>query len=145
MSHQRSRPVFYLLACGSLAAAVSTGACGDDSTTGPSTTTGDTRVKLDAIVTGRSGSCPAIRFNLGGIRVETNVTTQFALSCDRVVDGVAAHADATRMLNDVLIAREVEAGGSEPDFEADGPIEALSSVGDCSSSGGRTVTVLGLA
>ena len=146
--HQRSGYMSHLIACGGLAAAVLTGACGD-STTGPTTTSGDaSRVKLEAMVTGRSGSCPTIRFNLGGIRVETNASTQFVLSCDRIVDGVPVQADATRMIGDVLIAREVETGDesiSDPDFEAEGLIETLSSPGDCTSSGGRTVTIAGLS
>src|SRR5262245_17085543 len=150
MSYQRSESLSLACACGCLAAAILTGSCGNDSTTGPSTTTGgDSRLKLEAIVTGRSGSCPSIRFNLGGIRVDTNVSTQFSLSCDRVVDGASVEADATRMTGDALVARQVQTGDesiSDPGFEADGLIDALSAaVIDCTAVGGRSVTVQGLS
>lgn len=132
--------------------ALAAAGCADESgsavTTGPSSTSGDApRVKLEAVVASRAGSCPAIRFTLGGIRVETTASTRFELACDRVVDGAAVEVDAPRMTGNVLVAREVDAGDesvSDPDFEAEGPIEAMAAAGDCTSAAGRSLTVLGL-
>jgi len=112
-----------------------------------STSGGAPRVKLEAAVSGRTGTCPAIRFTLGGISVETTASTQFELACDRVVDGAAVEVDAPRMTGGVLAAREVDFGDDalrSPDFEAEGPIEAITQAEDCSSVAGRSVTVLGL-
>jgi hypothetical protein len=136
-----------------IAIALVASACADEnpSVTGPSGSSGgggSTRVKLEAVVSARTGTCPAIRFTLGAIRVETNSSTQFEISCDRVVDGAAVEADASRMTGAVLLAREVDRGDesvSDPDFDVEGPIDALSGSGDCTATAGRDVTVLGFA
>lgn len=126
-------------------------ACGDEnpSATAPSGSFGGaSRIKLEAVASGRVGSCPTIRFSLGAIRVETTSSTQFQLPCDRVVDGAAVEADAARMTGAVLLAGEVDRGDeavSDPEFEVEGPIDTLSNSGDCTEAAGRSVTVLGFA
>jgi hypothetical protein len=131
--------------------AIVVAACSDDGgvSTGPSDVTGrgSDRIKLEAVVTSRAGSCPSIRFRLGGISVETNATTDFGLLCDRVLDGTPVEVDGTAMTSGVLIARELgtDSGGlGEPKFEAEGSILSVSPAGDCASSTGRRVNVRGL-
>ncbi len=124
-------------------------ACGDDGGAGPSDVGGGSsdRIKLEAMVTNRTGICPSIRFRLGGISVETNATTDFDVLCDRVVDGTPAEVDGSAMTNGVLIAREIgsDSGGlGEPKFEAEGSILSVSSASDCTGSTGRRVNVRGL-
>ncbi|MGH9254234.1 MAG: DUF5666 domain-containing protein [Vicinamibacterales bacterium] len=104
-------------------------------------------MKLEAVVSDRAGSCPALRFRVGGIRVETNTGTNFELLCEQIVNGRGVEVEGARLSGDVVVAREVEAdedGPAEPQFEAEGPIESVSSAGDCSTVSGRHVIVLGL-
>ena len=126
-------------------------ACGDEGgvSTGPSDVSGggSNRIKLEAVVTNRAGSCPSIRFRLGGLSVETNATTDFELLCDRVTDGTAVEVDGTAMTGGVLVAREVGTGSEglgQPKFEAEGSILSVSSASDCTGSAGRRVNVRGL-
>ena len=103
---------------------------------------------LEAMVTNRGGSCPSIRFRLGGISVETNATTAFEVLCDRVTEGMPAEVEGSAMTNGVLIAREIssDSGGfGEPKFEAEGSILSVSSGSDCTGSTGRRVNVRGLS
>ena len=134
---------------------VALGCCGcneaSDLSTSPSRgssgSDGSNRVKLEGVVSDRSGSCPAITFRLGGIAVQTSAATDFELACDRVVNGAAIEVHGPAMNGGTLPAREVEAeedARGEPEFEAEGAIESLSSAGDCTSTAGRSVTVLGL-
>jgi uncharacterized protein DUF5666 len=145
--HACSKIAVGVLIIASLGAA----ACNGDSAplTGPSggSSQGSDRVKLEAVVTDRAGSCPTLRFRLGGIRVETNANTDFKLSCDRIVNDRSIEAQGARLSGDVLMAREVETDDDarlEPEFEAEGPIDSLSAGDDCSRPSGRSVIALGL-
>jgi len=130
--------------------AVIVAACSDEGgvSTGPSDVPGGSdRIKLEAVVTNRAGSCPSIRFRLGGISVETNATTDFGVLCDRINDGTPVEVDGSAMTGGVLIAREIgsDSGGlGEPKFEAEGSILSVSSASDCTGSAGRRVNVRGL-
>jgi|SRR5687767_1830574 len=104
------------------------------------------RIKLEATVTERSGTCPAIRFRLGSIIVETTASTDFETPCAQVLNGLSIEAHAPLVTGNQLSAREVEAdpsAASNPNFEAEGPIAILSSPDDCGSNG-RDVTIQGL-
>ena len=108
---------------------------------------GANRITLEAVVSDRSGSCPALTFRLGGLSVATTQNTDFETPCDQVVNGAAIEVHGPAMTNGTLIAREVEADADarrEPAFEAEGPVEQLSSANDCSNASGRGVNVLGL-
>ena len=124
-------------------------ACSDEGgVSGPSDVpSGGDRIKLEAVVTNRAGTCPSIRFRLGGISVETNATTDFGVLCDLIMDGTPVEVDGSAMTSGVLIARELgsDSGGlGEPTFEAEGSILSVSSASDCTGSTGRRVNVRGL-
>jgi len=108
---------------------------------------GANRITLEAVVSDRSGACPTLRFRLGGISVGTTENTDFELACDQVVNGAAIEVHGGAMASGALIAREVEVEAEarrEPGFEAEGPVEQLSSASDCTNASGRGVNVLGL-
>lgn len=136
------------LAFGLAIAALSVCACGGDSATTPSTVpSGSGEIKLVAVVTNRSGSCPTITFKLGGISVRTTSTTTFKLPCEAVINGAAIEAAGPGMSGGALLSRAVESDGdawANPDFEATGPVDSVSSVEDCVKTDGRSVSVLGL-
>ena len=129
-------------------------ACSDDegvlSSTSPtrvSSGSGSNRITLEAVVTDRSGVCPALTFRLGGISVATTQNTDFETPCEQVVNGAAIEVHGPAMTNGALFAREVgvEADArAQPEFEAEGPVDQLSSANDCSNASGRGVNVLGL-
>jgi hypothetical protein len=142
--------------CCVIAALAVASACSDEegglSTSPTSVSSGNSgsganRITLEAVVSDRSGACPTLRFRLGGISVGTTDSTDFELACAQVVDGAAIEVHGTAMTNGTLIAREVEAEAEarrEPGFEAEGPVEQLSSASDCTNASGRGVNVLGL-
>ena len=141
--------------CCVIAALVVVSACSDDegvvSSTGPTRVSsgsgGGNRITLEAVVSDRSGSCPALTFRLGGIPVATTQSTDFETPCDQVVNGAAIEARGPAMTNGTLVAREVAAEADarrEPRFEAEGPVAQLSSANDCTNASGRGVNVLGL-
>jgi hypothetical protein len=142
------------LACAATTLALVVSACSDEGvlSTGPSSLSsgnggGDNRLKFQSVVTDRSGSCPTIRFNLGGINVETTADTDFEIPCDRVMNGAAIEVDGAGIVGGVLVAREVEQEDEalrETRFEAEGPVASVSSAGDCTDASGRQITVLGL-
>jgi hypothetical protein len=105
------------------------------------------RIKLEATFSERSGACPAIRFRLGSIVVETTAETDFEIPCAQIVNGAAIEAQAPLVTGNVLTAREVEADASaagDSNFEAEGPIAMLSGSDGCAGAG-RTVTIQGLS
>jgi hypothetical protein len=125
--------------------------CGGDSnsTTAPTAIGSDSanRVTLEAMVTNRSGSCPNLTFRLGGITVQTVAITQFALSCDRVVNGAAVTASGPSISGSGLLAGKIEPEADavvDPQFGAEGPLESASSPGDCRTTSGRDLSVMGL-
>lgn len=128
-----------------------TAACGDSGSdgVGPSavaTGGSDARITLQASVAERSGTCPAIRFRLGSLIVETTSSTNFETPCAQVVNGMGIEAHAPLVTGNVLSAVEVEADSSaatNTNFDADGPIAVLSSADDCGGNG-REVTIQGL-
>jgi Domain of unknown function (DUF5666) len=142
--------------CCVIAALAVVSACSDEEgvlSTGPTSVSsgggsgGGNRIKLEAVVSDRSGACPALRFRLGGIPVGTTENTGFEMACDQVVNGAAIEVHGTAMANGALVAREVGADADarrEPDFEAEGPVEQVSSANDCTNASGRGVNVLGL-
>jgi hypothetical protein len=108
---------------------------------------GANRITLEAVVSDRSGSCPTLTFKLGGISVATTQNTDFETPCDQVVNGAAIEVHGPAMTNGTLIAREAAAEADarrEPGFEAEGPVDQLSSANDCTNASGRGVNVLGL-
>ena len=142
------------LCCVIAALAVVSG-CSDEegvvSSTGPTRVSsgsgGGNRITLEAIVSDRSGACPALTFRLGGISVATTQNTDFEMPCEQVVNGAAVEAQGPAMTNGALVAREIGAEADarrEPAFEAEGPVEQLSSASDCTNASGRGVNVLGL-
>jgi Domain of unknown function (DUF5666) len=125
--------------------------CGADSnpTTGPTAIGSNSanRVALEAMVTNRSGSCPNLTFRLGGMTVQTVAITQFDLSCDRIVNGATVKADGPSMTGSGLLARKIASEAdalADPQFEAEGPLESVSSPGDCRTTSGRDLAVAGL-
>jgi len=125
--------------------------CGGESnsTTGPTAIGSNSanRVSLEAMVTNRSGSCPNLTFRLGGITVQTVAITQFDLSCDRVVNGAAVKAEGQSVTGSGLLAAKVGTESdalADPQFETEGPLESASSPGDCRTTGGRDLSVMGL-
>ena len=141
--------------CCVIAALVVVSGCSDEegvlSSTSPSRVSsgsgGGNRITLEAIVSDRSGACPALTFRLGGISVATTQNTDFEMPCEQVVNGAAIEAQGPAMTNGALVAREIGAEADarrEPDFEAEGPVEQLSSASDCTNASGRGVNVLGL-
>jgi len=125
--------------------------CGGDSspTTAPTAIGSDSanRVTLEAMVTNRSGSCPNLTFRLGGITVQTVAITQFALSCDSVVNGAAVKASGPSISGSGLLAGKIEPeteAVADPQFAAEGPLESASAPGDCRTTGGRDLSVTGL-
>ena len=124
-------------------------ACGGDNPvpTSPSGSLDDNRVKLEAVVTNRSGSCPNSTFRLGAIEVRTTSDTNFGLPCAQVLTGTPVEAVGPVITDGVLIAREVQRDDDalgDAEFEVRGPIASLSSSNDCTSTDGRSVSVLGL-
>jgi hypothetical protein len=139
--------------CCVIAALAVVSACSDEegglstSPTSVSSGSGANRITLEAVVSDRSGACPTLRFRLGGVSVGTTENTDFELACAQVVDGAAIEVHGTAMTNGTLVAREVGAetdARREPGFEAEGPVEQLSSASDCTNPSGRGVNVLGL-
>ena len=124
--------------------------CGGDSnsTTSPSLVgTSANQVHLEAVVTNRSGSCPNLTFRLGGVPVQTVAGTQFTLSCNSIVNGAAVKAEGPGMSGGALLARQVELEADafgDPQFEAEGALESASSPGDCRTTGGRDLSIMGL-
>jgi len=137
------RPALICLGCLGLL-----GACGGTTAlpTGPSGSSDENRVKLEAVVTNRSGSCPNLSFRLGAIGVRTTSDTSFVLPCAQVVNAAGVEADGVAVTDGFLIAREVKADPDalgDAEFEAKGPIASLSGSDDCTSTTGRSITVLG--
>jgi hypothetical protein len=142
--------------CCVIAALAVVSACSDDEgvlSTGPTGVSsgggsgGGNRITLAAVVSERSGTCPTLRFRLGGIPVGTTENTDFELACDQVVNGAAIEVHGAAMNNGALVTREVEAEADarrEPGFEAEGPVEQISTASDCTNASGRGVNVLGL-
>jgi hypothetical protein len=139
--------------CCVIAAVAVVSACSDEegglstSPTSVSSGSGANGITLEAVVSNRSGACPTLRFRLGGLSVETTENTDFELACAQVVDGAAIEVHGTAMTNGTLVAREIEAEADarrEPRFEAEGPVEQVSSASDCTNASGRGVNVLGL-
>ena len=141
--------------CCVIAALAVVSACSDDegvlSSTSPTRVSsgsgGGNRITLEAVVSDRSGACPALTFRLGGISVATTLNTNFETPCDQVVNGAAIEVHGPAMTNGALVAREVGAEADarrQPEFEADGPVDQLSSASDCTNAAGRGVNVLGL-
>jgi Domain of unknown function (DUF5666) len=142
--------------CCVIAALAVVSACSDDEgvlSTGPTGVSSGggsgsgNRITLAAVVSDRSGACPTLRFRLGGIPVGTTENTDFELACAQVVNGAAIEVHGAAMNNGALVAREVEAEADarrEPDFEAEGPVEQISTASDCTNASGRGVNVLGL-
>lgn len=123
------------------------GCGGNETPTGPSGPLGENRVKLEAVVTNRSGSCPSVSFRLGAFEVRTTGNTNFVLQCAQVLVGASVEAEGAAINDGVLIASKVEPDDDalgDAEFEVRGPIASLSSSDDCTSTGGRSVTVLGL-
>ena len=81
-----------------IAVLVAVSACSDDegvlSSTSPTRVSsgGGHRIKLEAVVSDRSGACPALTFRLGGISVATTQNTDFETPCEQVVNGAAIEA-----------------------------------------------------
>lgn len=123
-------------------------ACGGDSLpTGPIAPLGEDRIKLEAVVSSASGSCPERSFRLGAITVRTSSATDFDLPCAQVVAGTAVEVNGAEISGNFLFAHEVEPDDDalgDAEFEVRGPIGSLGSVDACTATGGRSVTVLGL-
>ena len=108
---------------------------------------GTNRITLEAVVSDRSGACPTLTFTLGGVPIATTQNTDFDTPCDQVVNGAAVEVHGASMTNGTLVARQVGAEADarrEPEFQAEGPVDQLSSANDCSNASGRGVNVLGL-
>ena len=52
----------------------------------------DARITLEAPVADRSGTCPAIRFRLGSLIVETTSSTDFETPCAQIANGAGIEA-----------------------------------------------------
>lgn len=134
-----------------LIAALVIGGCTDSGSdgVGPSAVASggeNARIKLEATVSERTGTCPAIRFRLGSIVVETTANTDFEMACAQIVNGTPIEAQAPIVTGNMLTAREVDddaAAAADPNFEAEGLIAMLSGSDDCAGAG-RDVTVQGL-
>ena len=99
---------------------------------------GTNRITLEAVVSDRSGSCPTLTFRLGGVSIATTQNTDFDTPCDQVVNGAAVEVQGGAMTNGTLVARQVGAEADarrEPEFQAEGPVDQLSSANDCSNDG----------
>jgi len=123
---------------------------GDSSPTAPSGGSSgglNDRIKLEAVVANRSGQCPTLTFQLGGITVQTTAATDFELACQQIVDGTLVEVDGPSFSANVLQARQVDTdtdGDVDPGFDVEGPIGALGDASTCTTTG-RQVTMLGFS
>jgi hypothetical protein len=64
--------------------------------------------EVNGAVSGLSGTCPALTFNVGSARVTTNGSTFFDDDCADVQNGVRVEVEGIREAGNTIVAVKVE-------------------------------------
>ena len=101
----------------------------------------DPEVKVEGIVSGRSGACPAVTFSVGSTTVVTDAATRFDDgSCGTLQNGTSVEVKGTRQPNGTVLAAKIDIDDSAPEVKLKGTVAGLG--GACPS---LTFTVNGSA
>ncbi len=101
----------------------------------------DPDVKVEGIVSGRSGACPAVTFSVGGTTVVTDAATRFDDgSCGTLQNGTKVDVKGTQQPNGTVLAAKIDIDDSAPEVKLKGTVAGLG--GACPS---LTFTVNGSA
>ena len=66
-------------------------------------------MEAEGLISGLTGSCPNITFNIGATRVRTNGATEFnRIPCSFLVNGMDVEVEGAVQFDGVLLAREVQ-------------------------------------
>jgi len=83
----------------------------------------DPDVKVEGIVSGRSGACPALSFSVNGTTVVTNSATQFEDGlCTTIQNGTSVDVKGTQQPNGTVLAIKIDIDNPDPDVKVEGSV-----------------------
>ena len=83
----------------------------------------DPDVKVEGIVSGRSGACPALSFSVNGTTVVTNSATQFEDGlCTTIQNGTSVDVKGTQQPSGTVLAIKIDIDNPDPDVKVEGNV-----------------------